>query len=411
MVGGSLAGLFAGNLLHRAGWEVDVFERAAEPLAGRGAGIITHAELFRVLERCGVAVDDTLGCQVPGRVAFSPRGDVLGTHDAPQLLTTWGRLHEALLACFPAARYHLGKALNGFRLADGGGVVATFADGTSTEGTILVAADGIRSTVRRHLLPQVEPAYAGYVGWRGLAREATLSAKTRASLGGRFAFCLTPTDQILAYPVAGAAGSVAPGERDYNVVWYRPVREGDELRRLCTDAVGRVHAGGMPPPLIRPAVLAEIVDYTASHFAPPLAEIVARSREPFFQAISDVESPRMAVGRVALIGDAPFVARPHVGVGVVKAAGDAVALVEALVRHPGEPAEALAAFERERLPFGRWAVERARALGNYLEARTRPSTLRPEAVAHHTSEAVMREVGVPLETVEPPGLREPAAGR
>lgn len=47
VAGGSLGGLFAANLLTRSGWDVDVFERVPEELAGRGAGIVTHPELFR----------------------------------------------------------------------------------------------------------------------------------------------------------------------------------------------------------------------------------------------------------------------------------------------------------------------------------------------------------------------------
>jgi 2-polyprenyl-6-methoxyphenol hydroxylase-like FAD-dependent oxidoreductase len=63
VVGGSLGGLFAANLLLRAGWDVHVYERAGEPLSGRGAGIVTHDSLFRALERCGVAIDASLGCE------------------------------------------------------------------------------------------------------------------------------------------------------------------------------------------------------------------------------------------------------------------------------------------------------------------------------------------------------------
>ena len=49
VVGGSLGGLFAANLLLRAGWDVQVYERVAEELEGRGAGIVTHPELMAAL--------------------------------------------------------------------------------------------------------------------------------------------------------------------------------------------------------------------------------------------------------------------------------------------------------------------------------------------------------------------------
>ena len=58
-----------------------------------------------------------------------------------------------------------------------------------------------------------------------------------------------------------------------------------------------------------------------------------KTRQPLLQAIVDLETPAMVVGRVALVGDAAFVARPHVGMGTTKAAGDARALADHLVRH------------------------------------------------------------------------------
>ena len=88
--------------------------------------------------------------------------------------------------------------------------------------------------------------------------------------------------------------------------------------------------------------------------------------EPILQPIYDLETPHMAFGRVAIIGDAAFVARPHVGAGVSKAADDAVALAEAL--GGTTMSAALRRFEAERLPVGRRIIERARHLGAYLQA-------------------------------------------
>ena len=53
IAGGSIGGLFAAAALLRAGWEVDVYERSPVPLAGRGAGIVTHPELIMALEAVG----------------------------------------------------------------------------------------------------------------------------------------------------------------------------------------------------------------------------------------------------------------------------------------------------------------------------------------------------------------------
>ena len=60
IIGGSLGGMFAAHLLSQIGWRVDVFERSAEDLVGRGAGIGTHAALGEGMRRIGIGVETAL---------------------------------------------------------------------------------------------------------------------------------------------------------------------------------------------------------------------------------------------------------------------------------------------------------------------------------------------------------------
>jgi 2-polyprenyl-6-methoxyphenol hydroxylase-like FAD-dependent oxidoreductase len=103
----------------------------------------------------------------------------------------------------------------------------------------------------------------------------------------------------------------------------------------------------------------------------------------------------MAFGRVAVLGDAAFVARPHVAAGVSKAADDAAALVEALEEGGGDGVEAaLRRFERARLPVNRRIIERARHLGAYLQARRESEEERARSQRHGIPEAVLEETAV-----------------
>ena len=256
----------------------------------------------------------------------------------------------------------------------------------------MVGADGIRSAVRSALLPSAHPRYAGYVAWRGLADERALSATTREALFPRFAFSLNEREHMVGYPVAGFTRSTRPGERCYNFVWYRPVEESRELPRLCTDVDGRVHDMAVPPPLLNPDLVREVRTSAREMLSPQFAEVVERAPQPFFQAIFDLACARMTFGRVALLGDAAFVARPHVGMGVTKAAGDAMALVDALRAADGDVARAFAIYEAARARVGAAVVEHARRLGAYL-AGDRSD----EAKARHAPEAVMREIAVTRE--------------
>ena len=99
--------------------------------------------------------------------------------------------------------------------------------------------------------------------------------------------------------------------------------------------------------------------------APQFRDVVRMIDEPILQPIYDLETPRMAFGRVAIIGDAAFVARPHVAAGVAKAADDAAALAAALDARRGR---AGAATLRSATPAGRQAHHRARAASGRLSA-------------------------------------------
>ncbi len=367
VVGGSLGGLMVANLLLRGGHEVRVLERSARSLEGRGAGIVTHEGLRKALRRAGAVVDATLGVPVASRVVLDARGQAIARWDYPQILTSWGRLYALLRAALPPKHHQLSAQVVSV-LQDQHGVQATLRDGQELQADLLIAADGIRSSVRGQLAPDVQPQYAGYVAWRGVCDEASLSSQTRESLFEHFGFGLPEGEQMIGYPVAGADDSTQPGQRRWNFVWYRPADADVELVRLLTDADGVHHPDGIAPHQVDPRHVAGMRLAARERLAPQFAEIVEKTAVPFLQPIYDLASERLAFGRVALLGDAAFVARPHVGMGVAKAGDDAIALSECIVRE-GATTEALQHYEAWRLAPSRAVVQRARRLGAYLEAQ------------------------------------------
>ena len=392
IIGGSIGGLFAALMLRQQGWDAQVFERTATPLAGRGAGIITHPQLRRILERLGLDPYRDFGVHVQQRMTLARDGSLVGTYECPQVATSWDRMVRLLRGAWPDECYTQGAELTRIEGLPGG-IRAHFADGRSAEGALLVGADGIRSTVRQLLLGEVPPRYAGYVAWRGLLAESAMPAEARAALFDRFGFCLPPGEQMLGYPVAGEDNDLRPGHRRYNFVWYRPADEAMVLPGLLTDARGHTHALSIPPPLIRPAVLDAMRAAAAQTLAPAFAQVVAATRLPFLQPIYDLESPRLAFPNAVLLGDAAFVVRPHVGAGVTKAAEDAACLAASLAAEP-EMAAALARYESERLPEGRRTVRRGRHLGAYMQAELATEEERAAASRHYTPDAVMAETAV-----------------
>ena len=387
-----MSGLFAALLLRQLGWNVDIFERSEVELSGRGAGIVTHPELRAALETVGIEAAMDLGVDVLRRRTLDREGRIIGEQDCPQTETSWNRLFQLLRNAFPAEHYHLGKDLKHIGQQETV-VEAQFADGIMVVGDLLVGADGFRSTVRAQYLPDVQPLYAGYVAWRGLVEESMLSKTAHCDIFADFTFCLPLGEQMLGYPVAGPGNDLRRGFRSYNWVWYRPAVENTDLPRLLTDREGRRHSISIPPPLIAPAVIDEMRAHAEEVLAPQFREVVRLTEQPFLQPIYDLEATQMTFGRVALIGDAAFVARPHVGAGVAKAAQDAFALVGALQRD-NSIADALRRFEAERLVVGRRIIQRARHLGAYLQTRFRTEEERLLAERHRTPEAVMAETAL-----------------
>lgn len=392
IVGGSLAGLLAGNLLHRRGWDVDIFERTAGVLEGRGAGITVLPGLIEGLQAAGVDITETaLGVELPGRIALDRAGQIVAERSFSQVMTSWRRLYELLKSVFPEARYHSGVSVERIEQTDAA-VSAYLADGKRLDADLLIGADGLRSTVRSRFLPEIQPHYPGYIAWRCLADENELSAATRELLLGRYAVCVAPGEQGIGYPVPGPQHSVEGGKRQYNVVWYSPVREHEELPRLLTDDSGRYHPTGIAPALISARVRQQMVERAEQVLAPQFAEAIARARLVFFQPIVDLEMPRLVFGRVVVIGDAAFVARPHVAMGVPKAAGDALALVSAIQEGNG-----LAAFEAQRMRVGAAIVARGRYLGAYMEAQLKSAEERERAQQRRIPEQVMMETAAPID--------------
>jgi 2-polyprenyl-6-methoxyphenol hydroxylase-like FAD-dependent oxidoreductase len=392
VIGGSVSGLFAALALARRGWDVEVFERVEGELAGRGAGIVAQPQLRAVFRAVGLDPDVELGVEVRRRRMLDRAGHVIGETECPQTLTSWDRLFRMLRDAFAEERYHRGMTLDRVEQR-AGGVIAHFAGGATATGELLIGADGLRSSVRQQFLPDLAPLYAGYVAWRALIPEEAMPAPVHRDLFTYMAFALPPGEQILGYPVAGPNDDLRPGYRRYNLVWYRPADENTELRDLLTDTAGNVHDLSIPPPLIRVEVIAAMRTAAARLVPPQFQEIVRLAAQPFLQPIYDLEAPHIAFGRVAILGDAAFVARPHVAAGVVKAAEDALALAEALDAS-ADVEQALRAYEANRIGVGRRIIERARHLGAYLQAELRSVEERDFAARHRTVEAVMAETAV-----------------
>jgi 2-polyprenyl-6-methoxyphenol hydroxylase-like FAD-dependent oxidoreductase len=339
------------------------------------------------MARIGVPIEHTIGVMTRCYTCLDKAGSVFREVALRRTMSAWACFYRPLKDHLPSECCHFGMRLTRVE-PDARDVTALFADGSRLRADLLIGADGHRSTVRSQFLPEVNPTYAGYIAWRALVSENRLRDETGELLTERYVFCLADRQLALAYPVPKNQGDPRPGRYGFNVVWYRPT-DMDTLNQLCTDSEGRQHFGSIPPPLIRPEVVARAKEAACAQLAPQIAEIIVQSEQLFFQPIYDLDSPRLVFANVALLGDAAFVARPHVGAGVTKAALDAACLADTIAANEGDLNAALACYDRERQRFGRWVVNRGRQLGACLELGCTPQPF--ERDERGRADRVMRE--------------------
>jgi 2-polyprenyl-6-methoxyphenol hydroxylase-like FAD-dependent oxidoreductase len=362
VIGGSMSGLFTAAFLRQIGWDVDVYERSKVELVGRGAGITGHPELLDALEASGAGTEQ-LGIEVPKRIAIDRDGRVTEERPLRQILTSWDRLQRLLRATIDPSRYHLGWNFERVEQNERG-VRVQFSGGRVEEADILVGGDGIRSSVRGQMAPQVQPIYASYYIWRGAPNEADLSPRALKEIYPYFTFHLPPRQEVITYPIAGFDDDLTPGKRRFNFIWYR-VADAARLREMNVDENGVQHEYSVPPPLIRKDLIADMHKDARQILPDTLLDALLAIKQPFITPIYDFTAPAIVFGRVAMVGDAAANARPHMGFGMAKAATDAQALARHLDAHD-DIDEALKAYNAERQPIGNTIVLHGRKLGTHM---------------------------------------------
>jgi len=362
IIGGSMSGLFSAAFLRQIGWDVDVYERSTVELVGRGAGITGHPELMETLEASGAGTKD-LGVEVPKRVAIDRDGRVTDERPLRQILTSWDRLQRLLRETVDESRYHLGWNFERVD-QDERGVRVQFSGGRVEHADILIGGDGIRSSVRGQMAPDVQPVYAGYYIWRGAPNEADLAPDTLERIYPLFTFYLPTRQQVITYPIAGFDNDLRPGKRRFNFIWYR-VADAAKLREMNVDENGVQHEYSVPPPLIRKDLIADMYKDARETLPPALLDALMKIKQPFITPIYDFTAPTIVFGRVAMVGDAAANARPHMGFGMAKAGTDAQALAKHLRDHD-DIDDALKAYNAERQPIGNHIVMHGRKLGTHL---------------------------------------------
>ncbi|MEV5594516.1 FAD-dependent monooxygenase [Streptomyces sp. NPDC052496] len=368
VVGGSIAGCAAALAVHRGGAaEVTVLERATGGLADRGAGLAVHNTRYTELASAGYLDAGIPSLQLRRRRWYTrdgarPLGRAVGELPFPFRTYNWGPLWRGLRDRMPGAAVFQGHSPVRTVETSPGGAAVHLADGTVHHADLVIGADGYRSVVRGAAFPDVRPAYAGYLAWRG-----AFPAERLATLGS------DPDD---AWPVEDCVFAVFTG--GHAVIYRIPDGVGGHRANWVLYAVpppeldlGLDIPTSLPPGTLGAALHACFAQVTGTLLPPYWGSLLqlTQPEELFIQPMYDVTAPHYAVDRLLLTGDAATVARPHTGSGAVKALQDATAL-EAACSAANTWSEVSAAYDAARGPVGVSMMELGRRLGDALVLRS-----------------------------------------
>lgn len=362
IIGGSMAGLFAATALSKKGWDVSVHEKVPVPLSGRGAGIATYDELADLVFKA-TNNNNVLGTTAKSRVSLDINGKIINSYNYPQVYTSWQYLFSILREQISNDDYFMGDDCIKIE-QNQDKAIAFFENGKKKETDLIIVANGIKSELRTYVDNKAYPQYAGYVGWRGVVNEEEISKNSLETLSNYFIVVLPYNQQIASYPIAGEGKNPFKiGERRINWIWYKPVPQ-KKLREILLGKSGQQFEDGIPPNEIREEIVNDLFKEAEEKLPPQLVELVKITKQPLIQPIFDLQSMKMKNGRVVTIGDAAFTARPHVGMGVTKAAMDAFTLSEYV--EDSSNLDNLDKWEHSRLKESQFIVNRSRKLGQYL---------------------------------------------
>lgn len=368
VVGGSIAGCAVAIALHRLGCEVTMLERSSSGLQDRGSGIVIPIPLRDELIDAGYLPADYATWPMTGRRWYvadgTDDGALLWQQPGPAVTNNWGSLWRGLRSHLPVGV----DARDGCHVTavddTGRDVHVSLADGSELDFDIVFGADGYRSVVRSTLHPSSVPSYAGYVLWRGnfpVDQLGDRSAWDEVCERREWVTIAFDGGHAVMYPIPDF-GAAPGGALRVNWAIYAPTPE----------ALTLSGPSSIPPGQVDEACDAEFRALLETKIPPRFRPLFDSPREQLsIQPVYDEEVECYSKGRLALIGDAATLSRPHTGSGATKAMQDA-RLIEALGAEHDDWTSLLAAYDADRSAVGRTLVNLGRRIGRDQVEHTPP---------------------------------------
>lgn len=315
IIGGSLAGLWAAVAIKSLPniSSITILERyQEEQLQDLGAGIRTNNEaIAAILEFTGTP-PEKYAAPIEAYRSLDLDGNLTAEWLTKGWSSTWTQLYRVLRNSFdsdPKSIYQHGCTLHHLDERDKNHLNLRYLDDQGQEhdmvANIVIGADGASSKVRSLMLPDIQRTGVGYVVYRGLVPYSQLSDKAKKVYSKAGSFSYPISSQFASYPVPGNEAPADEAEAVINWVWYQKKDE-DELRQLLTDKEGHQHIFSLPVAGMRQEEIAKLRKKTQQELPPQHHEVVAKTKEPFAQLVTDSSSEQNCFygGKLLLIGDA-----------------------------------------------------------------------------------------------------------
>jgi salicylate hydroxylase len=329
IVGGGIGGLTAAVALRRKQIDVSVFERAPAlrpigsslSLGPNALRLMNEFDLLEPLRSVGVSPDtvDWIrwdDASVLLHLTFGP--DMEAHFGAPQLDCFRPDVISLILEHLGEDALTLGAHVQAVS-QDEDGAALHFADGATVKADVVIAADGIRSGIRRQLLGDDHPEFSGMVAYRGILDRDRALDLHRVGLD---LYWIGPDRHGVSYWLSS-------GQR---LAVTLAVRGAEPATESWTNMA--------PTSEVLPLV---------TGWDDGLVERIRRC-DAFIKTAVFVRRPveQWSHGRVTLLGDAAHAMEPTNGQGASQAIEDSYVLAECLSQDPENPTAALARYERLR---------------------------------------------------------------
>lgn len=338
IIGAGMGGLSAGIALKQIGYEVDIYEQVVEnkPVGAaisvwsNGVKAMNYLGLEKEMAELGGQMDnmayiDGFTGETMCQFSMAPLIEDVGQRPYP---VARAELQSMLMEAFGLDRIHMGMRMVSID-DDGDSVTATFANGETATGDILIGADGAKSLTREYVLGEdLERRYAGYVNWNGLVE---IDEK------------IGPADQWTTYVGDGKRASVMPISNNRFYFFFDvPLPVGLEYDRSTAKEVLGEHFAGWAPGV---QALIGAIDPLKTN------RVEIFDIDPFHTWVK---------GRVAILGDAGHNTTPDIGQGGCSAMEDAIVLQWSLRTNTLGIEDALKRYEKGRTERAGDLVLRAR---------------------------------------------------